>query len=438
MSTTTENKTITTPSQDSLGPYGNLIDAYGNPFKVPEYTLQELLDAIPKHCFERSPLTSYRYMVQDLTLIGVTFYISNAYITPDYFPSWSARFALWSLYTIMQGFFGTGIWVVAHECNHQAFSPYKTLNDVTGWILHSAVLVPYFSWKIVHKQHHTLHNNLAKDFQFVPKSREGYGLETGKSDHSNWEFTEDTPLRTAFDVLAQELCGWPCYLMTNASGSEGYQKRADGRGVGKYNGWGGGVNHFDTNSPLFGEKDAYLVHLSTLGLALTISGVSYIGYKFGWINILVWYWIPYLWVNHWIVAIAYLHHTDPSLPKYQPEAWTYTRGAAATIDREFGFIGHYFLHDIIETHVLHHTVPTIPHYHAREATEAIKRVMGEHYKSDTKNGALGFLGSLWQNMRWCQWVEPCEGAVGDGKAVWFYRNSNHLGVPPSAVTAKSE
>lgn len=88
--------------------------------------------------------------------------------------------------------------------------------------------------------------------------------------------------------------------MTNSSGSEGYQKRADGRGVSKYNGWGGGVNHFDTSSPLFGEKDAYLVHLSTLGLALTVSGVSYIGYKFGWINILVWYWIPYLWVNHWL------------------------------------------------------------------------------------------------------------------------------------------
>jgi len=101
------------------------------------------------------------------------------------------------------------------------------------------------------------------------------------------------------------------------------------------------------------------------------------------------------------------------------------------MDREFGFIGHYFLHDIIETHVLHHTVPTIPFYNAREATEAIKVVMGEHYRSDTKGGAIGFLKSLWQSTTWCHWVEPCEGALGKGKAVWFFRNNNNLGVPPT-------
>ncbi|KAI9643342.1 hypothetical protein NHQ30_007961 [Ciborinia camelliae] len=243
-----------------------------------------------------------------------------------------------------------------------------------------------------------------------------YGQETGKSVHSNWEFTEDTPLRSALELLAQELCGWPYYPMTNSSGSEGYQNRADGRGVGKYNGWGGGVNHFDARSPLFGENDAHLVHLSTLGLALTISGVTYIGYEYGWINI--------LWLS-----LIYTIPIQPCQSINRKLGHMDTRGAAATIDREFGFIGHYFLHDIVETHVLHHTVPTIPHYHAREATEAIKRVMGEHYKSDTKNGAFGFLASMWQNIRWCQWVEPCEGAVGDGKAIWFYRNSNHLGVP---------
>jgi omega-6 fatty acid desaturase (delta-12 desaturase) len=100
------------------------------------------------------------------------------------------------------------------------------------------------------------------------------------------------------------------------------------------------------------------------------------------------------------------------------------------MDRSLGFIGQYFLHDIVETHVLHHTVPTIPFYHAREATEAIKTVMGDHYRSDVQDGFFGFLKSLWRSVRYCQWVEPCEQAVGKGKAVWFYRNKNHLGVPP--------
>ena len=60
------------------------------------------------------------------------------------------------------------------------------------------------------------------------------------------------------------------------------------------------------------------------------------------------------------VAITYLQHTDPSLPHYTGASWNYVRGAAATIDREFGFIGRQLLHGIIETHVLHHYVQHHP------------------------------------------------------------------------------
>ena len=63
---------------------------------------------------------------------------------------------------------------------------------------------------------------------------------------------------------------------------------------------------------------------------------------------------PYMWVNHWIVAITYLHHTHPNLPKFEPEAWTFIKGATATVDREFGFIGKHMFHNIIEFHVIHH------------------------------------------------------------------------------------
>jgi omega-6 fatty acid desaturase (delta-12 desaturase) len=123
-----------------------------------------------------------------------------------------------------------------------------------------------------------------------------------------------------------------------------------------------------------------------------------------------------------VVAIAYLHHNDPAILHYQPEAWNCMRGAAATMDRDFGFIGHYLFHDVIEKHVLHHTVPTIPCYHAR--------VMGKHYRSNTKDGPVGFFKSLWRTTRWCQWMDPCEGATGQENGVWFFRNSNHLGMPP--------
>lgn len=112
------------------------------------------------------------------------------------------------------------------------------------------------------------------------------------------------------------------------------------------------------------------------------------------------------------------------------------RGAGATIDREMGFIGRSLLHGIIETHVLHHYISTIPFYHADEATEAIKPVMGQHYRENREGGAIGFIKSLWTSARWCTWVEPgLPDAVGEEKGVLFYRNRNGLGVPPAAYTA---
>jgi omega-6 fatty acid desaturase (delta-12 desaturase) len=135
-----------------------------------------------------------------------------------------------------------------------------------------------------------------------------------------------------------------------------------------------------------------------------------------------------------LVAITYLQHTDPSLPHYQGQAWNFARGAAATIDREFGFIGRQLFHGIIETHVLHHYVSTIPFYHADEASEAIKPVMGRHYRSNTEGGPLGFLKSLWTSAQYCQWVEPNEGARGEAKNVMFYRNRNGLGVAPKKIS----
>lgn len=133
------------------------------------------------------------------------------------------------------------------------------------------------------------------------------------------------------------------------------------------------------------------------------------------------------------VAITFLQHTDPSLPHYEPGAWTFTRGAAATIDRELGFVGRHLMHGIVETHVLHHFVSTIPFYHADAASAAIRPVMGRHYRSDVAGGSWGFLASLWTSARMCNWVEPTEGAAGEARHVLFFRNRNGLGVRPAQV-----
>lgn len=103
-----------------------------------------------------------------------------------------------------------------------------------------------------------------------------------------------------------------------------------------------------------------------------------------------------------IVAITYLQHTDPALPYYQTSSWNFLRGAASTVDRDFGFIGRFFFHGAIDFHVLHHHASRIPFYHAVEANDAIKKVMGSHYQSDRKSP---FLWAFWKNYTKCRFVE---------------------------------
>jgi omega-6 fatty acid desaturase (delta-12 desaturase) len=107
------------------------------------------------------------------------------------------------------------------------------------------------------------------------------------------------------------------------------------------------------------------------------------------------------------------------MPHYNPDIWTFIRGAASTIDRDFGFVGRYFWHNANETHVLHHHIGTIPHYHAVRAAEAIKPVMGIHYRSN-KEGILNIMNTFKRTISACQWVESSAGSAGEGKGVLFF------------------
>lgn len=95
------------------------------------------------------------------------------------------------------------------------------------------------------------------------------------------------------------------------------------------------------------------------------------------------------------------------------------------------------MHEIVETHVAHHYFSTMPWYHAEEATEAIKKVMGRHYRANTEGGIWGFLRSMWVSATHCHWVEPNEGAEGVASGVYFYRNRNNKGLPPARMAPQS-
>lgn len=67
------------------------------------------------------------------------------------------------------------------------------------------------------------------------------------------------------------------------------------------------------------------------------------------------------------------------------------------------------LHYIHYTHVCHHIFSKVPFYYSLEATESLKRVLGDYYVYDPKNFAL----ALWDNARDCNFLE-------DGKGILFW------------------
>lgn len=292
---------------NSEAQYGRLVDTYGNEFQVPEFTINDIRAAIPKHCFERSAARGLMYVARDIFSLATTFALFHTFWTPANVPWNGVRTAGWALYTFIQGCFGTGLWVMAHECGHQSFSPSKTLNDTVGFICHSALLVPYFSWKISHGKHHKATGHLDRDMVFVPKTREQYASKIGKAAHELAELAEETPIVTAGSLIGQQLAGWLLYLSTNVTGHNSHTRQKEGRGQGKMNGWGGKVNHFDPSSPLYEAKDSKWILASDLGLAVVAGVLILIGKSFGWANLAVWYFLPYLWVNHWLGKQLFLN-----------------------------------------------------------------------------------------------------------------------------------
>ncbi len=96
------------------------------------------------------------HSVWDFFLIGAIYKATKHVehlITPEHIslPSPAAysftRFALWSIYGFATGLVATGLWVIAHECGHQAFSESKFINNLVGWVLHSGLVkFPFSCW----------------------------------------------------------------------------------------------------------------------------------------------------------------------------------------------------------------------------------------------------------------------------------------------------
>ena len=129
-----------------------------SPCSAPPFSLQDLRDAIPKHCFEKNTARSFAYLALDVGIVAAlaagAFYLNNPLV--------------WPLYWFAQGTMFWALFVVGHDCGHQSFSANKALNDFVGNIVHSSIMVPYHGWRISHRTHHANHGHVENDESWHP------------------------------------------------------------------------------------------------------------------------------------------------------------------------------------------------------------------------------------------------------------------------------
>ncbi|RWW51430.1 hypothetical protein BHE74_00042225 [Ensete ventricosum] len=385
---TKKEQVATTAGEDvplrSGGAYKPL---HRSPTEKPSFTLGQIKKAIPPHCFERSVLRSFSYVVHDLVFASLFLYFALA-IIPTLPPS--LVLAAWPIYWVVEGCVLTGVWVIAHECGHHAFSDYSLLDDVVGLVLHSALLVPYFSWKYSHRRHHSNTGSMDRDEVFVPKPKSAM----------RWYSTYlNNPPGRVLTLAVTLTLGWPLYLAFNVSG-RAYPRFAC---------------HYDPYGPIYSNRERAQIFISDAGLMAVLYALYCVAASYGFWWVVRVYGVPLLVVNGWLVLITYLQHTHPSLPHYDSSEWDWLRGALATVDRDYGILNNVF-HNITDTHVAHHLFSTMPHYHAMEATKVIKPLLGEYYQYD----GTPLLKAMWREARECLYVEPDEGSTKKG--VFWYRN----------------
>ncbi|KAJ4828532.1 Delta(12) fatty acid desaturase [Turnera subulata] len=357
------------------------------PHTKPPFTLADLKKAIPPHCFERSLLRSLDYVVRDLSAVFFLYY-STKFI--PLLPS-PLQYIAWPVYWFLQGCVLTGIWMIAHECGHQGFSEYTWFNDTLGFVLHSALLIPYFSWKYSHRRHHSNTGSLEHDELFAPKV---------KSKMPRFSKYLNNPPGRAIRLAITLIIGLPLYFIFNVSGRE-YERFA---------------SHFDPNSPIYSDQERINIYISDVGVFATLYFLFKVALAQGFVWLMLVCGMPYLVHNALVVTIVYLQHTHPDLPHYDSTEWDWLRGALSTVDRDYGFFLNTLFHNTTNAHVVHHLISTIPHYHAVEATKAIKPTLGDYYQTDS----TPFHKALWRSITECVYVDPDENAPSKG--VYWYKN----------------
>jgi omega-6 fatty acid desaturase (delta-12 desaturase) len=341
--------------------------------------------SISEKYFERSLIKSLFFTVRQICFVFIYLFVHQQFFVKE---SWLSSI----VYSVNQGTILLGLWVQGHEAGHYAYSTSPLMNDFFGFVLHSFLLVPYFSWKITHRTHHAKCSHLLDGEGHVPD----IGRKVVPLYRTILKYIPDDAF-VILQIFVHLVLGWPLYLIFHGSGSRRSpitKKRYTSR-----------PNHFIWSSDLYSRKKYFQIFASTFGVSSMLSLLLYYQYVYGTFKVFHYYWGPYMVVNAWVVTYTWLHHTHTDIPHYGEDEWTWLKGALSTVDRPYPWIIDELHHHIGSTHVLHHLCPEIPHYNAKHATLELKR----HLKSDYHYEPKGILESIWDTATKCHYVDDVNG-----------------------------
>jgi len=324
---------------------------------------------VPNHCYKRQTWRSMLCLAQSVVTTALAASLGLL------IPLKAIALPLWIAYAAFTGTVAMGLWVLAHECGHGAFSDNRWLQDFVGFVLHSALLVPYFSWQRSHAVHHSRTNHIYEGETHVPTVVDGIEGECSTGGEVQLDLANKLGefQHACYQIFGHLTIGWPSYILFGLTGG------------GKY---GTPTNHFVANRPF--NTDAAIKHLwpnkwpqrvlqSSAGVMAVLALLWAWSRRVGAATVWAFYGGPYLVVNMWLIIYTWLQHTDVDVPHLGKDDFTYMRGAFHTIDRPYPPVIDWLHHRIGSTHVAHHIDCTIPHYHAQEATRAIAAAFPEAY-----------------------------------------------------------
>jgi hypothetical protein len=149
---------------------------------------------------------SLAFVVHDLAIFLIL--LSGTLYLKEKVNSHTRFLICYIIYPYLAGLPLTGLWVLAHECGHGAFSTSSVVTHSVGWTIHSALMSPYFAWRSSHGRHHQFANNIAIDLNYVPPQKDEYSeLFRGKVDLDH--FVQDAPVVVLLRIVFQQIIGWP-------------------------------------------------------------------------------------------------------------------------------------------------------------------------------------------------------------------------------------